>query len=118
MASGTASGQARPGRGLSLDQAVAPEQALPLALESSGAPGVDLEQEKERDLLTHLASPGLSTDRKDATAFKGTPAHEPALPRLSARVTSPPHLPELPRWAQDAPALDFGRGPPGVMQGS
>lgn len=36
-----------PGQGLWLDQALAPEQALPLALESSGILVVDLEQEKE-----------------------------------------------------------------------
>lgn len=45
MSSGTASGQAKPGGSLCLEQALAPEQALPLGLESSGALGVDLEQE-------------------------------------------------------------------------
>ena len=92
MASGTASGQAMPGRSLWLDQALAPEQALPLALESSGALGVDLEQEKEREIYKHTwLSPDFpQTGKMPEPLREFQPMSPPSpgdLPRLSVPLT-------------------------------
>lgn len=89
MASGTAASQARPGRGDSLDQARASEQALPLALEGSGALEVGLEQEKETDSHTGLVFPCVSKDGKHAPTLEGTPARDPPLARSSSQSAVP-----------------------------
>lgn len=92
MSSGTASGQAKPGGSLCLEQALAPEQALPLGLESSGALGVDLEQEKEREIYSHtwLSREFAQAGMMPAPLREVQPMSLPSLgdlPRLSVPLT-------------------------------
>lgn len=117
--SGTASCQARPGRGLWLDQALAPEQTLPLALECSGALEVDLEQEKWTDSHTDLTLRALPKTGKMPLPIRALwPVNLPAPDHLLRKRS--PHLPARPWWAPHAPAPSRGdgRGPRGVGQGS
>lgn len=68
-----------------LDQALAPLQALPLALESSGALEVVVEQEKQKGLCTYLAF----------TAFPKTGKVSLPVRELQAMKNSLDHLPRL-----------------------
>lgn len=59
------------------DQALAQEQALPLALEGSGALEVVAEKDRKtgsHTCLTFAAFPKIVKDSKGVTAYNGTPA--------------------------------------------